>query len=110
MLGSASGGFRRCTRYREDIQRVRRRFGGAKRCSEAFVHIRGVGRRPGHTGRRPRSALRWIWSLSCAGTLSPYRKGERPKARAKQSIAWYSDDKTVSTLSECLPKVTWSCV
>jgi hypothetical protein len=23
----------------------------------------------------------------------PYHEGERPKARAKQSISWYSDDK-----------------
>jgi hypothetical protein len=70
MLGLASGGFRRRTCYREDIRRVRRRFRGAKQCSEVFVRIQGVGRRPGRTGRRPRSALRWIWSLSCAGTLS----------------------------------------
>jgi Leu/Phe-tRNA-protein transferase len=35
-----------------------------------------------------------------------YRKGECPKAQAKQSIAWYSNDRTVSTLCECLPKVT----
>jgi hypothetical protein len=70
MLGSASCGFRRRTRNREDIQRVRRRFGGVKRCSEAFVRIRGVDRRPARTGCRPRSALRWIRSLSCAGTLS----------------------------------------
>jgi hypothetical protein len=34
------------------------------------VRIRGVDRRPARTGRRPRSALRWIRSLSCAGTLS----------------------------------------
>jgi hypothetical protein len=34
------------------------------------VRIRGVDRRPARTGCRPRSALRWIRSLSCAGTLS----------------------------------------
>jgi hypothetical protein len=32
------------------------------------VRIQGVDRHPGHTGRRPRSVLRWIRSLSCAGT------------------------------------------
>jgi hypothetical protein len=38
----------------------------------------------------------------------PYREGECPEAWAKQSIAWYSDDKTVSTLCECLPKASFS--
>jgi hypothetical protein len=44
-------------RYSESaktFRRVRRRFGGVKQCLEAFVRIRGVDRRPAHTGRRPK--------------------------------------------------------